>query len=104
MNFLTEAANMEEFARKNEGIAYVGFPVLYQEYTTIHVLVMEYIDGFNIDDKETLLANRLRSERSRKPPGRSLHEAGHGGRLFHADPHPGNLRVRDGKIIWIDMG
>ena len=20
------------------------------------------------------------------------------------DPHPGNLRVRDGKIIWIDMG
>ena len=24
--------------------------------------------------------------------------------FFHADPHPGNLRIRDGKIIWIDMG
>ena len=24
--------------------------------------------------------------------------------FFHADPHPGNLRVRDGKIVWIDMG
>ena len=24
--------------------------------------------------------------------------------FFHADPHPGNLRIRDGKIIWIDFG
>ena len=24
--------------------------------------------------------------------------------FFHADPHPGNLRVRDGKIVWLDMG
>ena len=104
MNFLTEAANMEEFARKNEGIAYVGFPVLYQEYTTIHVLVMEYIDGFNIDDKETLLANGydLKEVGSRLADHymKQVMEDG----FFHADPHPGNLRVRDGKIIWIDMG
>lgn len=104
MNFLTEAANMEEFARKNEGIAYVGFPVLYQEYTTIHVLVMEYIDGFNIDDKETLPANGydLKEVGSRLADHymKQVMEDG----FFHADPHPGNLRVRDGKIIWIDMG
>lgn len=104
MNFLTEAANMEEFARKNEGIAYVGFPVLYQEYTTIHVLVMEYIDGFIIDDKETLLANGydLKEVGSRLADHymKQVMEDG----FFHADPHPGNLRVRDGKIIWIDMG
>lgn len=104
MNFLTEAANMEEFARKNEGIAYVGFPMLYQEYTTIHVLVMEYIDGFNIDDKETLLANGydLKEVGSRLADHymKQVMEDG----FFHADPHPGNLRVRDGKIIWIDMG
>ena len=24
--------------------------------------------------------------------------------FFHADPHPGNLRIRDGKIVWIDFG
>ena len=104
MNFLTEAANMEEFARKNEGIAYVGFPVLYQEYTTIHVLVMEYIDGFNIDDKETLLANGydLKEVGSRLADHYMKQVMDDG--FFHADPHPGNLRVRDGKIIWIDMG
>lgn len=54
MNFLTEAANMEEFARRNKDIAYVRTPVLYKEFTTHHVLVMEYIEGYPIDEKEVL--------------------------------------------------
>ena len=24
--------------------------------------------------------------------------------FFHADPHPGNIRIRDGKIVFLDMG
>ncbi|MEF9918168.1 MAG: AarF/UbiB family protein, partial [Eubacterium sp.] len=24
--------------------------------------------------------------------------------FFHADPHPGNIHIRDGQIAWIDMG
>lgn len=24
--------------------------------------------------------------------------------FFHADPHPGNVHISDGKIVWIDMG
>lgn len=24
--------------------------------------------------------------------------------FFHADPHPGNVKIQDGKIVWIDMG
>ena len=24
--------------------------------------------------------------------------------FFQADPHPGNISIRDGKIVWIDMG
>ena len=104
MNFLTEASNMEEFSRKNEDVVYVRTPKLYQEYTTLHVLVMEYIEGPAIDDKES-----LRSE------GYDLEEIGiklidnyikqvmEDG-FFHADPHPGNVKVQDGKIVWIDMG
>ena len=56
MNFLTEASNMEECARRNADVVYVRTPKLYQEYTTMHVLVMEYIEGPAIDDKEKLLA------------------------------------------------
>lgn len=104
MNFLTEAANMEEFARKNAGIAYVGTPVLYQEYTTVHVLVMEYIDGFSIDDKEALTENGYDlKEIGTRLADHYMKQVIEDG-FFHADPHPGNLRIRDGKIIWIDMG
>lgn len=24
--------------------------------------------------------------------------------FFHADPHPGNILVKDGKVIYIDLG
>lgn len=57
MNFLTEAANLEEFARRNKDIAFVGVPKLYHEYTNHYVLVMEYIEGYAVDDKENLLAD-----------------------------------------------
>ncbi len=104
MNFLTEAANMEEFARKNQDVSFVGVPILYQEYTTPHVLVMEYIDGFSIDDKETLLAEGYDlKEVGSKLVDNYIKQVIEDG-FFHADPHPGNLRIRDGKIIWIDMG
>ena len=36
---------------------------------------------------------------------RKLYEAGaRTTGFFHADPHPGNLRVRDGQIVWLDLG
>ena len=91
MNFLTEASNMEEFARRNKDVHFVGTPKLYQQYTTVHVLVMEYIDGCAVDDKERL-----------KEEGYDLKEIG--SKLvdnyikqvmdvgfFHADPHSGNV-------------
>lgn len=104
MDFLKEADNMEEFIRTNQGIAYIGVPKLYREYTTQQVLVMEYIDGFAINDRKHLAEN-----------GYDLHEIGTklvdnyikqviDDGFFHADPHPGNVMIRGGKIIWIDMG
>ena len=47
---------MEEFARLNEDVRFVAVPKLYREYTTERVLVMEYIQGCDITDKNTLEA------------------------------------------------
>ena len=104
MNFLTEASNMEEFARRNKDVNYVGTPILYQQFTTVHVLVMEYIDGCGIDDKEALLENGydLR-EIGTKLVDNYIKQVMDDG-FFHADPHSGNVKIREGKIIWIDMG
>lgn len=104
MDFLKEAANITEFAHNNKDVAYIGVPQLYKEYTTDRVLVMEYIDGISITD-----INKL------EEMGYDCHEIGQklvnnfikqvmDDGFFHADPHPGNLCVRDGKIIWLDMG
>ena len=101
MNFLTEASNMEEFARRNKEVAFVGTPVLYQQYTTVNVLVMEYIDG---DDKEALLRGGYDlKEIGSKLVDNYIKQVMDDG-FFHADPHSGNVKIRDGKIIWIDMG
>ena len=104
MDFLKEASNMEEFTRNNQGIRYIRCPKLYHEYTTSRVLVMEYIGGCPVDDKETLLAEGYDlGEIGRKLVNNYIKQVLEDG-FFHADPHPGNVKVMDGKIVWIDMG
>jgi ubiquinone biosynthesis protein len=104
MNFLQEAANIEEFARCNRGIAYVRVPALYREHTTRGMLVMEYVDGFPINELTHLRAAGYDpDEVGRKLVNNYIKQVMDDG-FFHADPHPGNVKVDDGKIVWIDMG
>ena len=99
MNFLKEADSMEEFARFNREIEYFATPVLYRGYTTGRVLVMEYIDGLEIDDREGLTkAGYDLNEIGTKFVDNYIHQVLDDG-FFHADPHPGNLRIRDGKAL-----
>lgn len=104
MDFLKEAANMEEFTRNQQGIRYIRCPKLYHEYTTSRVLVMEYIGGCPVDDRVSLLADGYDlGEIGRKLVNNYVKQVMDDG-FFHADPHPGNVKVMDGKIVWIDMG
>jgi ubiquinone biosynthesis protein len=104
MDFLQEMDSLEEFTRNNASISYVTCPRVYKRYCTSRVLVMEFIDGIPIDHIDALCA-----------AGYDLPDIG--GKLaenytkqilddgfFHVDPHPGNLLVRDGAIVWIDLG
>ncbi len=104
MNFLVEAGNFLEFARFNKDIAYVTTPHVYMEYTTPVVLVMEYIDGYDIDDRASLVKDGYDlDEVATKLVDNYLKQILEDG-FFHADPHAGNVKVRDGKIVWLDMG
>lgn len=104
MDFLKEAANMDEFSRNNASVQYVTTPKLYHEYSTGHVLVMEYIDGYSLDGVESLQnAGYDMDEIGTKFVNNFIKQVMDDG-FFHADPHPGNVKIRDGKIVWIDMG
>ena len=104
MNFLQESDHIEEFSRLNRDIEYVSCPKVDQSLTTSRVLVMEYVEGIQVDDVKTL-----------RQQGYDLKEIGVklaenyckqvlDDAFFHADPHPGNIWVRDGKIVWLDLG
>ena len=104
MDFFTEARNYAEFTRNNRDIKYVGCPRMYIEYTTDKVLVMEYIGGCAIDDVEYLTTRGYDlDEIGTKFVNNFIKQVMEDG-FFHADPHPGNVKILDGKIIWIDMG
>ena len=104
MNFQTEAANLERFHALNQDVAFVTSPLLYRAYTTTNVLVMERIDGMGIDEREKLEeAGYDLAEIGAKLADNYVRQIMSDG-FFHADPHPGNIRIRDGKIVWLDMG
>lgn len=104
MDFTNEAKFAKRFRKTYEDCAFIDAPRIIDRYTTREVLVMEYIDGIEIDDVGTL-----------KEQGYDIKEIAdklaynyisqiieHG--FFHADPHSGNIRIREDKIVWIDFG
>ena len=104
MDFLNEAGQAEEFGRLNANIAYVAIPKIYREYSTSAVLVMQDMGGVPIDDTEELKArgydlNEIGAKLAENYVKQIVDDG-----FFHADPHPGNLRVNGGKIVWLDMG
>ncbi len=104
MDFLAEAQNVETFAAFHREVAYVACPKVYLDCTTRRVLVMEYVEGIPINQKEKLLAAgydlKELAERLCANYAKQILEDG----FFHADPHPGNISIRDGKIVYLDLG
>lgn len=104
MDFLNEAKFAREFAKLNSSINCIATPYIESDYTTSKILVMEYIDGFQVDKMKPLIENGYDcKEIAAKLAENYIKQIVDDG-FFHADPHPGNLRIRDGKIVWIDFG
>ncbi len=104
LDFLVEAFNLTEFYNKNRDIEYVSCPKVYKELSTRHLLVMEFCTGARVDDLETLKELGYDTEEiSRKIVSNYIKQIIED-RFFQADPHPGNILISNGKIIWLDMG
>lgn len=104
MDFLIEANNSEEFANNNGDILYIKPLKIYKEYSTPYILVMEYIDGPFINDKEKLMEFGYDMEEvSLKLADNYIKQAIDDG-FYHADPHCDNIKIQDGKIVYLDFG
>jgi len=104
MDFEREADNIEQLRRNIEGIEYVYCPKVFRELSTKNVLVMEYIGGCELNDLETLKAEGYDiSEVCTKFINNYIKQFSED-RFFHADPHPGNIHVENGRVVWLDLG
>lgn len=103
-DFKREAANLQEFALLNKDVNYIACPKVYPELCRENILVMEYVDGIPIGDADRLVANGYDLEEigSKMLDNYATQILDHG--FFHADPHPGNVIIRDGRIVYIDLG
>ena len=104
MDFLLEADHIEEFAHLNKDDENILCPKVNRQLTTQRILVMECMDGIPLDDGEGLQAACVDMERIGRRLGINYVKQIIDDGFFHADPHPGNIWVKDGRIIWLDLG
>lgn len=94
-----ERHTMERCQRQLAKLPYAHVPEVYPEYSTTRVLCMEFIDGVDVTDLAGLrrlgIAPELVARRGARILLTQIFRTG----FFHADPHPGNLRVLPGGVV-----
>lgn len=103
-NFLMEARNLTDFRAFHERVRGISCPRSYPEFCTEHIVVMDYIDGISIADPTALVDAGYNLEHlgAKIVEDYSTQVLDDG--FFHADPHAGNIIVKDGVIYFIDLG
>lgn len=103
-NFLMEARNLTGFRAFHERVRGISCPRSYPEFCTEHIVVMDYIDGISIADPTALVDAGYNLEHlgAKIVEDYSTQVLDDG--FFHADPHAGNIIVKDGVIYFIDLG
>ena len=104
LNFNLEAINLKRFYINFKDNKNIKVPKLYERYSTKRVLTMEYIDGIKISETEKLKQNGYSLKEITKKGFNLICEQIFVHRFFHADPHPGNLMIYNGKIVFLDFG
>jgi predicted unusual protein kinase regulating ubiquinone biosynthesis (AarF/ABC1/UbiB family) len=105
IDYINEGRNAEKFAHNFRNDPQVKVPSIYWNYTSNHVLTLEWINGFKLTDTHNIQSVGLDPEKIIQvgvTTGlQQLLEHG----FFHADPHPGNLfAMSDGRMAYIDFG
>ncbi|MFL0251318.1 ABC1 kinase family protein [Clostridium neuense] len=104
LDFNTEAKNIEHFKELNKDVSYVTCPYIFKELSTKHILTMEKIDGFKIDNIKKLAAENYDLNDLGKKLALTYFKQVFQDGFFHGDPHPGNILLRDKQICFIDFG
>lgn len=105
LDFHNEAVNAERFAQQFAANPWIQVPRIFREFSTSKVLCMEFIEGSWIDDLQGLEAMGVRIPELAQHVAELIYEQIFDHGFFHADPHPGNIRVLPGGVVvMLDYG
>lgn len=104
LDFRVELRNLERFRALLTDQPGVESPRPYPLISSDDVLVMDFVEGPMINDVPALHALGLDPRQLGHRLAESYVTQIVDNGFFHADPHPGNLLVRNGDIVWIDLG
>lgn len=105
LDLAAEARNCETVAANLADMDFIVIPRIFRQWTGERLLVQEFIDGTAPSDRVALAAGHHDGALlARRGTEAFLHMALIDG-IFHADPHPGNLRaLPDDRVAFIDFG
>lgn len=96
-DYKREARNTKIFRKNFDNLDWVIVPQVY--YSDDNVIVMEYVPSTKITEVEGYDKTSLTWALTKSQIIQVL-----GSGFFHGDPHPGNVGVSDGKLVYYDFG
>ena len=96
-NYLIESKNTEKFRKNFQDIDWIIVPKVY--HATEEIIIMEYVPSTKITDVQGYNKKSLAWALTKSQIMQVLNTG-----VFHGDPHPGNVGVLDGKLVYYDFG
>jgi predicted unusual protein kinase regulating ubiquinone biosynthesis (AarF/ABC1/UbiB family) len=105
LDFSKEMSTAISFKQRFKDHANVKIPAMYPELCTDKVLVMEWIDGVRLNDREAIDLYGLDGQNLAQELFRLFLPQWLEPGIFHADPHAGNILLQpDGTFVLLDYG
>jgi len=105
LDYTKESDNLKTIKKNMEPYDNVVIPQVHDDYSTKDVLTMEYIPGIKVTDIQSLDEKGIDRQKLVIDVHKVFFTMLLRHSIFHADPHPGNISVKDdGTLILYDFG
>ncbi|HNY87588.1 MAG TPA: AarF/ABC1/UbiB kinase family protein [Candidatus Hydrogenedentes bacterium] len=105
LDFTIEAMVVEQFGRNFADDERVVIPRVHRQYSSRRLLMLEWVDGVRADSLDDYPKRNSDPKTVAVQGCEILCRMVFEHRLFHADPHPGNIfLVGDNRIAFLDLG
>jgi len=105
MDYSKESENLKKIKKNMMPYENVVIPNIHDDYSTKNILTMEYIPGIKVTNVEALDKKGIDRQKLVIDVHKVFFTMLLRHSIFHADPHPGNISVKDdGTLILYDFG